>query len=284
MRKKTTFILVIIALTITVFNSKVFTYEYGAYAGYTGAPSDATCAVSGCHDSYSLNSSIGTVKISLVDSLGDTVIIYKPGSKYTLAVKVSYTGRSTFGFEATVRRQSNNAAIGTLTPGTGVQFCYGTTNYLTHTYSSNTGSNGRTWVSAWVAPVSGVGNIAFYAAGNAANGNGKKSGDYIYTNKLIITDSTTTAGIEHQSALHLLSAYPNPCSDIIHATYILQEPARVAISIIDLKGRAVRNISNEYYSQGEHEINTSISDISNGVYFLRIESEGVANYYKIIKE
>ena len=52
----------------------------------------------------------------------------------------------------------------------------------TSTGTYNGTSNGPvTWQFDWTVPDPAVGTITFYAAGNAANGNGSTSGDYIYS-------------------------------------------------------------------------------------------------------
>ena len=282
MKKKSALLIIVIILIITVFNTKVFTYQYGAYAGYTSAPNEGNCT--SCHSGYAMNLSSGSLKISLVDSLGDTVEYYKPGATYYINVNVSFTGRSKFGFEETVRKQLDNSAIGTITPGTGVAFCYGTQNYITHTSSSNTGTNGKTWTSKWVAPASGAGNIVFYANGNAANGDGSKHGDYIYSASLVIADSGAEMGIAQQPITRFTNVYPNPCADILCASFSQKAASQANISLLDLQGRVIKNIFNEYTAQGEHHFNTNMSDVSKGVYFLKIESGGKPGYLKIIKE
>jgi len=285
MKKKITLTLLVIVLTTTIFTTKVFTYNIGAYAGYSGAPNDYTCDVPGCHSSYNLNSGAGSVVTTLTDSNGVSVQTYHPGSTYNVNVTVSYTGRSTFGFETTVRKLIGNSQIGTLTPGTGVQYCPypQTVNYITHEYSSISGSNSRTWISTWTAPGSNAGEIVFYTAGNAANGDGTVDSDYIYTTKLRLTYSAS-AGIAEPLIVHYLQVYPNPCTDLLHASYTLQEPAQIGISILDLQGRIVKNITNQTTPAGEQQIETSINDLANGIYILKIRTGGQDSYSKIIKE
>src|SRR5258706_13981828 len=54
--------------------------------------------------------------------------------------------------------------------------------YVGHDSANATNS----WIIPWVAPDSSVGTVCFYAAGNAANGNNKSTGDSIYTTSLCI--------------------------------------------------------------------------------------------------
>src|SRR5262249_26064361 len=69
--------------------------------------------------------------------------------------------------------------------------------YINHTIQGTfpTGTNQGSWSFKWRAPAASVGRVTFYAAGNAANGNGGSSGDYIYTNSFAI-DSAGVQGYE----------------------------------------------------------------------------------------
>ena len=72
---------------------------------------------------------------------------------------------------------------------------------VSHTQAGNVPTgNSNTWTMNWTAPSTNVGQIRFYAAFNAANGNGNNSGDVIYTSNLFVDPFTPAA---------LLSVVPN---------------------------------------------------------------------------
>ncbi|MBW3624913.1 MAG: hypothetical protein KY468_16045, partial [Armatimonadetes bacterium] len=52
---------------------------------------------------------------------------------------------------------------------------------------------GPTWSFQWTAPPQGSGNVTFYAAGNAANGNSSASGDFIYTTNAVSREGAVAA-------------------------------------------------------------------------------------------
>lgn len=54
---------------------------------------------------------------------------------------------------------------------------------------SATETNPVIWEVDWIAPPKGARAVTFYSAGNAANGNGSSSGDYIYTASAISTEN-----------------------------------------------------------------------------------------------
>ena len=77
--------------------------------GYTGSPGENTCAVSGCHSSFALNSGTGGVRITTdVPATG-----YVAGTVYNITVTPRRTGSTVFGlgFEALT---STNTNAGTL--------------------------------------------------------------------------------------------------------------------------------------------------------------------------
>ena len=73
--------------------------------------------------------------------------------------------------------------------------------------------------------------------------------------------------------LTLHNAYPNPFNPQIKIPFSLTEGQNVKISIIDLNGRLINILSNQYFNPGNHSITFSNQNISSGIYFINI-------YYK----
>ncbi|MDP7000253.1 MAG: hypothetical protein QF569_29805, partial [Candidatus Poribacteria bacterium] len=55
-------------------------------------------------------------------------------------------------------------------------------------------SNSNTWLMDWIAPAVDTGKISFYASGNAANNNGKNTGDNGYKTEVTI-EAEVEAGV-----------------------------------------------------------------------------------------
>jgi hypothetical protein len=149
-----------------------------APAGYTGAPPDSqTC--SNCHFGA------GTEVMEIVFDNGRTT--YEPGVTYPMSIVLEDTGQERFGYSMTSRLQSSlNTSTGTWTAG----MSSAVTDNGRHIGHMNApfASNTYTFQMSWTAPVEEVGDIRFYAVGNAANGNfGRGQGDNIYTRQLVIT-------------------------------------------------------------------------------------------------
>ena len=164
----------------------------------TGAPGEQTCATSDCHSSNPLNTGSGSVSISGVPDN------YTPGQNYTITVTVgTFAGRIRFGFESTVLDDQGRLA-GTITvTDTSRTFLQSGSvggnlrRYINH---SQNGIGQSSWSFRWTAPATAVGRITFYAAGNAANGNGDDSGDFIYTTSKATQPMTAPAAVATVSA------------------------------------------------------------------------------------
>ncbi|PCH80464.1 MAG: hypothetical protein COB96_03360 [Planctomycetota bacterium] len=150
----------------------------GPKNGVAAQPGDfANCTE--CHSTNLVNSGPGSMK-------SDMPTVWTPGQTYNLNVKIGDPVAIRWGFEL-VALDKNGDSAGTLTPidsSTQVSV-QGTTNreFIKHTQSgTQLGTVGAaSWDFSWTAPSAGTGTVRFYAAGNAANGNNKNSGDFIYT-------------------------------------------------------------------------------------------------------
>ncbi|MEP7363251.1 MAG: choice-of-anchor V domain-containing protein [Acidobacteriota bacterium] len=156
---------------------------------HTGAPGDETCSKATCHVGTG-NPTAG----SGVEIVFPSGLTYTPGVKQILTVRVTAAG-NIYGFQTTARLASDltNGQAGNFAetdakvqvfcedgrhkssslpcrPETPVQFAE-------HTLASEN----NTWTFDWTPPATDVGDINFYIAGNAANGNGKETGDLIFT-------------------------------------------------------------------------------------------------------
>jgi hypothetical protein len=145
--------------------------------GKTGAPGEGLCTE--CHGT---NQGDGNLTVSGIP------VSYEPGLPYLLTVELSDPGQSRWGFEITAIDASGNGAgqfsindvINTqlsdnAEPGR---------DYMKHTNTgtyNGVGDGPVYWAFEWTAPSAETGEVDFYAAGNAANGNGNNAGDFIYT-------------------------------------------------------------------------------------------------------
>jgi hypothetical protein len=158
----------------------LWAFSSGPPSAHTGDFGQPTCQV--CHLGNSLNAAGGTFTISGVPAN------YSPGQTYPIQVTITKAGQQRWGFELATRLVGTGQQAGTLastsqntqtTTFSGVQ-------YISHTTTGTfNGTAQGTWTFNWTAPPTAVGNIAFGAAGNAANGNFANNGDFIYTARVV---------------------------------------------------------------------------------------------------
>lgn len=151
-------------------------FSGGPWDGLTGAPGEELCTI--CHDG---GPDDGNVLI-----LGAPAT-YTFDSTYTLSVQLQDPGQQRWGFELTaVDASGGGAGAFTITDAVKTQLSDNsepTRDYVKHTSAgtySGTPDGPVTWQFKWEAPSSHVGQITFYAAGLAANGNSSPEGDNTY--------------------------------------------------------------------------------------------------------
>lgn len=157
-------------------------YANGAPVGKTGSPGDNGITCSGCHSGNNSPSQFDSFTIASVGAQ----IEFQSGEVYSFEVSAQSAASTVFGFELTVEDENGNS-IGDLivTDPTSTQLI-GSGNYITHTSSGVSGTNGKIWNFDWQAPEDFEGVVTLYAAGNIANGNQGGSGDVILTDSYSI--------------------------------------------------------------------------------------------------
>ena len=117
-----------------------------------------------------------------------------------MTVSLNQANRLRYGFQVTALDATGKpAGTLTVTDATATRPDTAPVGGFTRTYISQTSSgytatstNQRDWSFKWTAPATRVGEITFYAAGNAANGTGSSSGDYIYNVSASMTPSVVS--------------------------------------------------------------------------------------------
>ncbi|HEV2761658.1 MAG TPA: choice-of-anchor V domain-containing protein, partial [Pyrinomonadaceae bacterium] len=180
--------LAVISLTLAAVACVIFTgnaanpsaraFSQGPPAGHTSAPGEFNC--SECH----VTSEPGTGKLIV-----EAPTHYAPGQTYQLKVRQTNTDltRLRWGFQLTALDSDNQkagllASTDSFTQVLDNQGPFPNRQYVEHTEAGTFEGQqgGATWTFNWTAPASDVGPVAFYAAGNQANGDRNTSGDHVY--------------------------------------------------------------------------------------------------------
>jgi hypothetical protein len=160
--------LIVSVLAIVMSVSMIFSVW-----GYSGGRWDR--AKTGC-ECHSLTAD-PTVSVDITGLPAE----YMPGQSYPVTVTVSggsITAKGGFNLEV---------SSGTLSPNDS-----NTQVNLPENQTTHTNSNQRSWVVNWLAPTSGTGDVTFWVAGNAVNGNGNTGGDGWNLNSYVVPESIVT--------------------------------------------------------------------------------------------
>jgi hypothetical protein len=144
----------------------------------TGAPGHSSCAE--CHTGR------GSGNVALSFSGGSE---YQPGQLYSIMVAITDPRQRRFGFSMVARDADNNRTdVGTWSAGSNDTRTHGSRNSHVSHRAAPFANGSHTFTVNWKAPSTGVGDVTFYVAANAANGNGaSRGGDNVYLNRLTIS-------------------------------------------------------------------------------------------------
>jgi hypothetical protein len=260
--------------------------------GIGSVPAEPVCTV--CHAGNALNSG-GQLQILGVPD------VYFPDTVYDLTVQLTSSQNAGFpnrkwGFELTAVRGDDGSGAGTLLPPDGtMQTVSGSGSFAGRTYIEHTSSGTHTgqtspvtWQFQWKAPSVQAARIYFFAAGNAANGNGANTGDFIYTTRdSVDLGPVAVASPERPLATRLLLAQPNPAHGRATLRFDLARPGPVSLALYDPSGRRVRSLANQWLDPGQHAYPWDGSDdggrpVPAGVYFVRLAAPGATSIDRIV--
>ena len=182
----------LIAALVSALPKLLYAYPEGPDAGVTGVPGESSC--SQCHTG---KFGSGSVTVNFPGGLN-----YTPGVPQHLVVTITDSVQRRWGFQVTARQANNSKAqAGSFTPspeGYTQLVCTQTTfqtqvfgsscppamplQYVEHTLlGTRPGARGSvSFQFDWTPPATDVGNVAIFAAANAANGDNTVMGDHIY--------------------------------------------------------------------------------------------------------
>jgi len=235
-------------------------YSGGSPGGRTGSPADgSTCTQ--CH---------GGTASSVEDWISATIpdTGYIPGETYTITATGTYAGVSRFGFELTCEDGSKSKkGVFTIT-NTNETKLTNSNAAVTHKLAGvNPTDDSKTWTCNWTAPEAGSGDLVFYAAFNAANGNGSTSGDVIYTSRLVV-EEYNSSGINIQEDEILFRVFQSSDPNSLIVEYTGKPGPQFEIRAFDLSGRIV--LTEQGIPDSKNRIRLDISSLGSNAYIFQI--------------
>jgi hypothetical protein len=278
MRRRTLGAAVLAAFLCSGLSTPAAGFSGGPPDGYAGDPPQFRDCMS-CHSSFPPNSGSGNLGLQGLPAA------YEPGQPYLLTVSLDDEGQQRWGFEMTVLDASLLQA-GVMTPVDPqfVQVSEGPGTQRDYAKQTNAGtfpgSPSATWEISWEAPPAGTGPVHFFVAGNAANGNGSTSGDFVYLLDAVVPEASSgVAGDPAAQAGRELLVHPNPASGgqvSIRLRGEMEAPGPVAV--FDASGRRIRELPWNAAGGGWRWDGRDAAGrrVAPGVYFLRVlETAGV---------
>ena len=93
---------------------------------------------------------------------------------------------------------------------------------------------------------------------------------------------TNAVGTIVPSTYNLNQNYPNPFNPVTKINFDIPKQGFVSLKIYDILGRQVRTLVNEVKAPGSYSVDFNGSELSSGVYFYRMESNGYTDIKKML--
>jgi hypothetical protein len=91
-----------------------------------------------------------------------------------------------------------------------------------------------------------------------------------------------SVGGHRPSVFSMSQNYPNPVTDHTSIRYTIAEASNVSIGVYNSAGMLVKNLVNEYRTPGVYSVNWDNVDLSNGVYFYRMNAGDFNMTHKMV--
>ncbi len=263
--KKIFLTLPIVAILVIVFSMSENTahgFTNTAPAGYTGSPGDGqTCGTNGgCHNTSTAPFLAGILS-SNIPASG-----YIPGQTYVFTINYSVAGApasSKVGCSISPQN-STGSLLGTLIAGTGTKL-NGNGVYISHT-GTLMNSTARTF--SWVAPITAIDSVVFYAALNYTNGQSNSSGDVVRTTTFTAKRDLINSVGEIKSVFNNINVYS------VNKTILLNFEAeninKVTIQVLDINGKNIIDTKSFDLVNGKNELQIYAANASKGLYAVNI--------------
>ena len=109
---------------------------------------------------------------------------------------------------------------------------------------------------------------------------GSSTGKMYFTKELF-----STVSLEENSPVMNVGVFPNPANSFLTVNFELTDASvSTQIRIMDMNGRLVKTIANNFMNSGVNQITTDISDLTQGVYFLQIIAGNKSITKRVVKQ
>jgi len=203
----------------------------------TGAPGESDCGNGQCHNQTALEP---PTEVSV--TYNNNELTYD-GQVKEITITLNFPDKNKFGFEMTALSELGEGTPGAfITNNTSSQTILtakvegATREYICHFMASSTNS----WTFQWESPNQNLGDITFYYAINASDGNNNPgTGDNIYKGSFVVT--STMVGINDFNSSSLVSVNQKSNSNLYQLNYNNLTAGAYLLSVYDVFGRNLLN-------------------------------------------
>jgi hypothetical protein len=110
----------------------------------------------------------------------------------------------------------------------------------------------------------------------ATHGNG------VYTTYITTIPTGAETSVEQPASFEISSSYPTPFSDATTIEYELPRTGSLTASVFDVRGRKIATLFDGMQQAGAQQLRWNASTAAPGVYFVRIDFEGVSRTQKVV--
>jgi len=112
------------------------------------------------------------------------------------------------------------------------------------------------------------------------NSNDPDESSFVIRITAIPQNSSSIQGIIHDFVLE--DNYPNPFNPVTTISFEISEDDDIELAILDVNGKTIETLLNEYKSAGRYEVSWDASSFSSGIYFYRLKAGDIIETKKLI--
>lgn len=243
----------------------------------TGSPlSPGPCQV--CHNNGAFSP---TLTLEVLDN-GAAVAAYEPGRTYTLRVQANATGNPAgYGFQAVALTGDDDLQAGVFSnPAQGIQITpLNGRQYAEHSMRRTS----NIFEVDWTAPEAGTGEVRFYSAVVAANGNGTSTADgaAFLTSPVALAEGPASSAEENE-LFEAFTIFPNPVAARLNLRFQSRETGEYQLRIVNLQGQSLLERRIEV-AAGEQVQGLEVSALPAGIYTVQLTDGRRVSSRKVIK-
>ncbi|MBK7130222.1 MAG: T9SS type A sorting domain-containing protein [Crocinitomicaceae bacterium] len=107
-------------------------------------------------------------------------------------------------------------------------------------------------------------------------------GNNIYIDNINLYPASMTSVDENENAFGL-SVYPNPVNDMLTVNFDVIESGNYNITLVNLLGETIASIYSGDLPSGQNQFGYSAATLAKGVYYVRVEHDGLVSVIKFVK-